>query len=164
MCYADDAHGWVNVDTWPTARKPHRCLECDRTILAGEPYKRTACIGDSTADTVVTCAHCARLADWVMVLCGGYAFGEVLAGMREHLSRAEAPEWGTTFPWRDRLIVTRALRHAQRGWRRPDGTGRPLPVLPPVPAAMRGGEEARATRAHLDRIYQRYNPLHGILL
>ena len=48
------------VDSWPTARKRHRCGLCWRFIEPGEAYWRQAGL-DGTAWTNKTCEHCERL-------------------------------------------------------------------------------------------------------
>ena len=49
------------VDSWPTARKRHRCGLCRRCIEPGESYWRQAGLDCATAWTTKTCAHCERV-------------------------------------------------------------------------------------------------------
>lgn len=42
----------------PTARKPHHCETCNRTIQTGETYMRGSGYGDGEAFTWKECAHC----------------------------------------------------------------------------------------------------------
>ena len=50
------------VDSWPTARRRHRCGVCYRSILPGETYWRQASLDHGQAWTHKTCEHCERVA------------------------------------------------------------------------------------------------------
>ena len=50
------------VDSWPTARRRHRCGLCCRSILPGETYWRQASLDHGQAWTHKTCEHCERVA------------------------------------------------------------------------------------------------------
>lgn len=100
------------VDTRPKARKPQRCMMCNRTIDPGENYRRGAGMDGSTAWTWIECGHCA---EFVRVAFSRSwdddSYGEDLfvdfepQGIPEARIRAQ---------WR-------------RGWRRLDGSLYPLP-------------------------------------
>lgn len=45
-------------DSWPTARKEHRCSDCRRTIHPGEKYRRGAGMDGEQAWTWKDCEHC----------------------------------------------------------------------------------------------------------
>lgn len=47
--------------TTPKARKPHRCCECERTILPGERYQRWTGFWDGSFDTNKSCLPCAEI-------------------------------------------------------------------------------------------------------
>lgn len=49
------------ADAWPTARKPHRCEDCGRTIRPGEKYRKGSGMDGSTAWTWRECEHCTCL-------------------------------------------------------------------------------------------------------
>jgi hypothetical protein len=83
----DFADPWdVVTTTNPTARKPHSCGECGRTIQPGERYERTE--GKSSYGgwlTYLVCPHCEVLGDWLTGICNGYIFNHVIEDVREHL-------------------------------------------------------------------------------
>lgn len=90
MCMVDDADGWVELDSGlRTARKEHRCGECDRVIAKGERYYSCSGVTDVGIITSKLCEHCHAAAEWLIVACSGYPFGGVLEDLREH---AEHPE------------------------------------------------------------------------
>lgn len=41
-----------------TARKPHRCCDCNRSIEPGERYRRTKTVGDGGWDAWIVCEQC----------------------------------------------------------------------------------------------------------
>jgi hypothetical protein len=43
-----------------TARKPHRCCECDQKIAFGESYQRVTGLWDGSFDSFATCKSCAE--------------------------------------------------------------------------------------------------------
>ena len=95
------------VDSWPTARKRHRCGLCWRFIEPGEAYWRQAGL-DGSAWTNKTCEHCERVV-WAYGRSGGeYEWGPECVA-----------EW-----LEDEYPAVAASRDA--GWRFPDGE--PLPV------------------------------------
>ena len=50
------------VDSWPTARRRHRCGVCCRSTLPGETYWRQASLDHGQAWTHKTCERCERVA------------------------------------------------------------------------------------------------------
>ena len=98
----------VFVDSWPTARKRHRCGLCWRFIEPGESYWRQACLDRGTAWTNRTCEHCERVVWAYGRSCGEYEWEPECVA-----------EW-----LEDEYPAVAASRDA--GWRFPDGE--PLPV------------------------------------
>ena len=58
------------VDSWPVARKRHRCGMCRRWIGSGEEYWRQAGFDAGRAWTNKTCGHCERVV-WMYGRSGG---------------------------------------------------------------------------------------------
>lgn len=142
MCSSDDEYSDVWKETIRRARRRHVCEECARGILPGEDYRHVANLYDGHWSTHKTCAHCHTIVVWMRTLCGNVAIGEALREAEEHLGQ------GYTFgelslgprlemPVDVRRAVLRAVKQGQHGWRRKDGTGLPVPVLPPVPEELR---------------------------
>src|SRR5437879_2896453 len=50
------------VSTIRKARKPHRCMSCDRLVDPGEEYYRTAVFDGGQASTYAECVHCRAFA------------------------------------------------------------------------------------------------------
>lgn len=85
MCRAEDAElPSVLNETSPRAKKLHRCSECYRTITIGETYLRVFGVWDERPATYKICQHCESVRAWLMVVCGGYIFGQVLEELVEH--------------------------------------------------------------------------------
>lgn len=85
MCRIDDSErAEVYVVEHRIARKEHRCGECRRPILAGEPYDHHRIIQDGYASTHRVCSHCAVLAEWLLRDCGGTVTGELIEDIEEH--------------------------------------------------------------------------------
>lgn len=59
-------------EKWRTARKPHRCEECDRIIAVSERYRFVSALTDGHWSDYRTCAHCAVAGRWLDEVCGGY--------------------------------------------------------------------------------------------
>jgi len=100
------------TETWPTARKAHRCTLCTRTIRPGEKYRRGVALGDGTAWTFCECLHCRAVMDLADPTCGEYEyFADVLV------------DW-------DPQTITELRWKAQwrRGWTRRDGDLYPVPT------------------------------------
>jgi hypothetical protein len=58
MC---DIHPDFYTVTTPTARKPHRCCECLRTIEIGERYERVSAKYDGRLADIKTCGDCSAI-------------------------------------------------------------------------------------------------------
>lgn len=56
-CYCDEVVE-ICVETWQTARKPHKCCECGDTIKPGSRYLREFTALDGKCNTHKTCAPC----------------------------------------------------------------------------------------------------------
>lgn len=85
MCAIDDCDPWdVYKDSRPAARKTHHCVECGRTVLAGERYFRAEGCIDGGWTTYKLCQHCDALSSFMMVLCNGWPFTRLLEEMQEH--------------------------------------------------------------------------------
>jgi hypothetical protein len=78
------AEPWQVVNhATPTARVPHRCEECGRTIQIGERYCQVkGRLEDSGWVTNRWCRHCDAAAEWLNVVCHGYIIGRLIAGLR----------------------------------------------------------------------------------
>lgn len=85
MCSIDDApYPSVFRESFPVARKAHRCYECRRMIQKGEKYRYIFGVWEGTSDTMHICAHCQALAEWMVVLCGGHPYGDLYSELDEH--------------------------------------------------------------------------------
>lgn len=105
-----------NCTHYPTARKEHRCDECDRTIRTGERYSRTAAVWEGDFFTNVACLHCAVARVLVADESAYYSEG-YYHGLREWLLDCAEDVWSL------RLKVGTG-----RKWQRFDGAGlMPLP-------------------------------------
>jgi hypothetical protein len=125
MCRVDDSE---RADVYCTdnriARVGHRCGECRRDILAGEPYAHHTLIYDGFASTHDVCSHCTVLAEWLGRECGGSVSGEVIEEIEEH-----ATEYG-------RADLAELALEARGQWCWSEGTrcngyrGKPIPAPP----------------------------------
>ena len=97
------------VDSWPTARRRHRCGACCRSILPGETYWRQAGLDHGQAWTNKTCEHCERVA---------WAFCRVTG--ESEWDGENAIEWLSD----EHPAVLAAFA---AGWRWPDGDLVPVP-------------------------------------
>jgi hypothetical protein len=68
-----------------TARKAHKCYECDRVITPGEVYEKTTGMWNGEFETFVTCEECEDLRESLRALGFCPAFGEVRADHREYI-------------------------------------------------------------------------------
>lgn len=62
-CYCDYDRPAFSTIKFVTARKPHKCYECSRTIPTGSEYEYTAGSWDGDFQTFKTCEQCAGLRD-----------------------------------------------------------------------------------------------------
>lgn len=99
-----------------TARKPHRCDECPRTIAPGEQYEAVAGKWEGYFDTFKTCARCLDIRQWVKnnVPCFCWAHGSMLDDAKETIEeacfRAPAETSGLRFGLLRRLNEARHAR------------------------------------------------------
>lgn len=124
MCRVDGEQADVYSVYKPIARKEHKCGECRRIILAGEPYERHSMVYEGTASDHAICSHCAVLSAWIGIQCGGTVVGELIEDIEEHANDYNRPD-------------LRALALEARGqwcWseetRRNGFRGVPIPALP----------------------------------
>lgn len=113
MCMLDDADGSVvTIDRgcYVTARKPHKCAECRRTIDAGERYNRESFVFDGCFQYHKTCAHCMVVRGFLVDECGGWLYGAVEEDAREHCHAGIY-----------RMDLYRAVVGMGWNWRRKDG-------------------------------------------
>lgn len=99
------------VDSWPTARKRHRCGVCGRFIEPGEAYWRQAAFDAGDAWTNKTCEHCERVA-W------RYRYS------RKSYEDEYDVEW--VYEWLEGEHPS-VLASMQARWRFPDGDLMPVP-------------------------------------
>lgn len=63
----------LSSTTHPTARKEHRCDECDEAIPIGAKYERTEGLWDGSWSTYKTCLSCVEIRDHFQ--CEGWTYG-----------------------------------------------------------------------------------------
>jgi hypothetical protein len=87
MCLIDDAEPLdFCFEKLRTARKPHVCSECDRTIAPKEQYVYTSMKMRDWDDVEVykCCPQCVEARHWLNRHCGGWVYGNVEADLAEH--------------------------------------------------------------------------------
>jgi hypothetical protein len=77
MCVVDGEPASFYSETWPRARKPHRCYDCDVMVPVGVRYLRVAGKWDGRVDAYVHCETCAALAAAVIAADCSYLFGSL---------------------------------------------------------------------------------------
>lgn len=127
MCRIDGDYADVYSVYEPVARKEHKCGECRRTILAGEPYERHSMVYEGTASDHLICSHCAVLSAWIGIQCGGTVCGELIEDIEEHAQDYDRGDLKFLAIW------------ARGQWCWPEGTRkdgfRGVPI-PPMPAPI----------------------------
>jgi len=125
MCRVDDGD---RADLYSIAnriaRKEHRCGECRRTILVGEPYERHSMVYEGTASDHIICSHCAVLSAWIGVQCGGTVCGELIEDIEEH-----AQEYNRT-DLKELALEARGQWCWSEGTRMNGFRGKPIPAMP----------------------------------
>jgi len=79
-CHDDDPV--LYAETYPRARKEHRCSECGVVIERREKYCRSSGLWDGRFETYKTCMVCDDIRQ--TLFCGG-VFGDMLADVREYI-------------------------------------------------------------------------------
>lgn len=89
-CYCDYEPCAVYSARDVTARKPHRCYECERPIEAGERYRYTFSVYDGYASSIHTCSHCRDIQQWVAnnIPCFCWMHGSMLDDAKEAIREA----------------------------------------------------------------------------
>lgn len=92
MCMVDDADPWefFSDRDVKSARKEHRCDECQRMIRPGEPYYFATGKYDGYVESYHVCAHCRAASAWLQKACGGSLFTMVGEDLREHWAESES--------------------------------------------------------------------------
>jgi hypothetical protein len=122
MCRIHDCDPWkIYREVKRTARKAHRCYECNRVITKGERYHYATGLGPDGDrwDVFHLCAHCDTASQWLVVVCGGYLYGGIREELEEH--------WDEDLTFRSNALRS-AIHGIERGWKRRRGPG-----LMPVP-------------------------------
>lgn len=112
-------------DERPVARKPHRCEMCSRRIDPGEQYHRQFIVDAGEAWTWKTCAHCEVFIDVIWD-----ALSEYCNMWDEGIGQDSAADFEPSNLYEARLKV-----YWRNGWRRRDGSLRPVPQKPAKQAA-----------------------------
>lgn len=86
-----DGYSAILSDKVRTARKTHRCRECNRPIQPGEKYRVEKTLFDGSVGTVKTCMDCNSIRTH---LCEYYYYGEVRELVRNSVADmgGEVPE------------------------------------------------------------------------
>lgn len=93
-CYCDFDPAECYQQKTVTARKQHRCTECDGPINSGESYDRATMLFEGHWLTCRTCQHCLPMAEWVMRNCGCLGHGDLWRHLEEDVwseSRHDLP-------------------------------------------------------------------------
>ena len=70
--------------TMQTARKPHKCCECGKTITPKEKYEYVCGIWEGTFDTHKTCIVCKEIRD--TFFCDGWLFEGLFEYLYNHIN------------------------------------------------------------------------------
>jgi ribosomal protein S27AE len=130
MCRIDDCEraDVYNVEH-RVARKEHKCGECCRVILAGEPYEHHSIIADGFASEHKVCSHCSVLAEWLRRDCGGTVTGELIEDIEEHAQEYRRADLG-------QLAACARAKWMKGPTFRVPYPGIPVPTLPPPITAV----------------------------
>lgn len=108
----------------PVARKPHRCNMCYRRIEPGERYLKAFVVDSGDAWTWKECEHCEAMI---------HILREQLLDAIDYGEGYSSDTMGEFEP--STIAEARLKVYWQHGWRRRDGTLRPVPELPAKRAA-----------------------------
>lgn len=122
MCMDADEMAVVLHSRQQTARKPHRCGECGRTINPGERYTDERLVWDSQARTLKTCPHCMSARAYLGEHCHGWVYTAVEEDLQSHYYGS----LGNTAEERRLRLLAIGLRE---NWTRHDGRLWPVPPL-----------------------------------
>lgn len=112
-CLYDEADGDQPIfytQRWVVARKPHRCVECRRTIAVGERYESFSGKWERGVQTYRTCAECQDIRE--SLYCQGWSFGMLWEDVQEQLFA----ETGLTVGCIDKLATPEGKRALQERW------------------------------------------------
>jgi hypothetical protein len=114
MCrvdYADDEYQLLEAPHEVTARKEHKCSNCERPIVAHEKYWKGVWVCDMGLQTCKYCAHCKAAAEWLQAICHGYLWGDwqIIEELTEHWD--EEPQ----FRCRSFALLIAAMRRQWEG-------------------------------------------------
>ncbi|RIT32723.1 hypothetical protein D2E76_23210 [Mycobacteroides abscessus] len=108
----------------PVARKPHRCNMCYRRIEPGERYLKSFNVDSGEGWTWKECEHCDAM------------LGLLWHQLLEPLDYGEGYDSDTMGEFEPSTIGEARLKvYWRHGWRRRDGTLRPVPEPPVKPVA-----------------------------
>jgi len=84
-CYCDYEPVDMLSKATPTARKPHKCSECARSIAPGERYESSQFLFDGKFHIHKTCQRCTAVRDYVKahVPCFCWAYTEMLEAAKD---------------------------------------------------------------------------------
>lgn len=132
MCAIIEGFADLAVERWRRARKPHRCIECARTINPGERYKRWVTLYDDRWASDATCGHCCEMIRWLTVVClGDFYRGDAIEEIERHVDEldwmaSDSLHWdeervdqlvGNVRAWSGPgAVVARLVRHAAAKW------------------------------------------------
>ena len=117
MCMVDDCD-FVEVlrEAEPTARKAHKCRECNRQIDQGEKHAMAIYRDHDGKPVTYRCCAGRKVArEWLSDQCGGYVYGGVLDDLQEHLDYDDRNEG------LDRRRLARLIVGMRRKWTRRNG-------------------------------------------
>src|SRR5271167_465512 len=86
VCIGGDSDGEycdVSEHKIVKARKPHKCLECDRTIAAGDDYERIKQLYDGGWSTWEVCLICSEIS--IAFSCAGRIIGNIWEDIHDNL-------------------------------------------------------------------------------
>lgn len=128
MCMTDYDPPSVYMKQERIARAEHRCDECGRKILKGEPYQYVSGVWDGYANSHKTCAHCEVVQQWLMNNCHGFMHTQIGEDIEEHARDYNRPDLG-------RLYIG-----MRRQWARFKPSSFPGMAVPKLPRPLKLGD------------------------